>query len=177
METTVIDFYGGPGCGKSVMAAEVYAELSKRGCHVELVREYVKTWAWNGTKIKKWDELYIFAKQLKAESDLYGKVTYLITDRPLGMSCVYANLYGSAEAGFRMRDFVNLIMVEQRHDGITHTPIIVSRCHPYEQEGRFETAEQAIAVDMQCFSYLYQTRESEFVCNTVQQVMKRIGEW
>jgi adenylylsulfate kinase-like enzyme len=37
MKTVAINFYGGPGSGKSTMAAAVFAELKSRNVEVELV--------------------------------------------------------------------------------------------------------------------------------------------
>ena len=44
-----VNFYGGPGVGKSTLAARVYAELNSAGAvSTELVREFIKTWAYEG---------------------------------------------------------------------------------------------------------------------------------
>lgn len=48
IKTRVITLWGGPGSGKSTMAAEIYARLKRQLCNVEMVREYVKGWAWEG---------------------------------------------------------------------------------------------------------------------------------
>lgn len=171
METTVIDIYGGPGIGKSVLAAQVYTELSRQGESVELVREYVKPWAWNGIAVKKWDELYIFAKQLKAEADMYGKVKYLVTDRPLGLSIAYSKLYGSGPSQIRMRELVYSVLDEHKEDGISHLPVLMQRRHPYSNEGRFETSNQARLIDMHCQQMFPQAR----TVSNVDEVLNELG--
>jgi len=160
--TCVIEFWGGPGCGKSTLAAGLYAEMKARGKSVELVREYVKPWAWRGHAIKRWDEVYIFAKQLRAEADLYGKVDYLITDRPLGLSAVYERMY--RPESIIMRNLVRAVELEQcgaaasgAPRAVGHVALLVERderAHPYATDGRFETAAMAHDVDAHCKIWL-----------------------
>ena len=54
--TQIISLHSGPGTGKSTSAAQLFAELKQRHCSVELVREYVKKWAWEGRKISGFDD-------------------------------------------------------------------------------------------------------------------------
>ena len=59
-----ICIYGGPGSGKSTLAAEMYSLLKKKKRSVELVREWVKNWAYQNKNIKSFDQVLIFANQL-----------------------------------------------------------------------------------------------------------------
>jgi len=52
--TRVINLLGGPGVGKSTAAAKLFAKYKDEGKSVELVREYVKDWAWEGRKNTAW---------------------------------------------------------------------------------------------------------------------------
>lgn len=38
----VINFFGGPGCGKSTMASRLFSELKSKGVKCEYVTEYAK---------------------------------------------------------------------------------------------------------------------------------------
>ncbi len=86
-----INFYGGPGVGKSALAAKVYAELSRAGVVlVELVREFVKPWAYEGRKLDRFDQVYTFAQQLWAEHRLFkAGIQVVVTDSPPLLQCVY----------------------------------------------------------------------------------------
>ena len=42
----VVNLFAGPGRGKSVMSAEVFALLKKRGINCELIQEYAKSRVW-----------------------------------------------------------------------------------------------------------------------------------
>ena len=92
-KTTIINLYGGPGTGKSTSAAYFYYLLKAQGKNVELVREYVKDWAWEGRKISTYDQIYFLGKQVRRESMLYGKVDWIVTDSPIMMNlyciCVF----------------------------------------------------------------------------------------
>jgi hypothetical protein len=122
----------------------VFAYLKKQYTPVELVREYIKAWAWRGEKVGRWDQPYIFAKQLRAESTLYGRVDVIITDSPLGLSAVYEKVYGS---GTMILDLWNEMLRQQALEGITHIPLQVTRIKQYVSEGRYETEVQARGVD------------------------------
>jgi nicotinamide riboside kinase len=40
--TIIVNLYGGPGCGKSTMAAEIFTQLKKQNIETELVSEFAK---------------------------------------------------------------------------------------------------------------------------------------
>jgi len=142
--TLIVGLYGGPGCGKSTLAAGVYHELKQLNKNVELVREYVKAWAYRGDKINKYDELYIFAKQLREESNVYGKVDVIVTDRPLFMSSVYDKFYGGSGLLCATAQRVREIQILE---GLKHLDLFVKRNKPYQNVGRFENEIQANEID------------------------------
>lgn len=147
--TTLINLYGGPGCGKSTLAADVYAALKKGGASVELVREYVKDWAWRGTAVGRWDQPYLIAKQLRAESALYGKVEFIITDSPILLATVFEARY--QPNSYIGRELAWQIRTEQEASGTIHNvDLIVRREHPFEQSGRFEDEAASREIDAAC---------------------------
>src|SRR4051812_46140966 len=106
--TKVINLFGGSGLGKSTTAAGLFYEMKLRGIHCELIREYVKQWAWDGTKIGPMDQVYIFGKQAEAESRIYGKVDIAVTDSPLLLSPIYEQFYsGETVVGSAAMAFLN----------------------------------------------------------------------
>lgn len=87
----IINFYGGPGCGKSTIAAKVYAELKAKQYRIELAQESIKYWAYQGRKCKSYDQVLIFAQQLHSiDFLLQHGVEYVVTDSPMFLQCAYS---------------------------------------------------------------------------------------
>jgi hypothetical protein len=143
---------GGSGLGKSTTAAGLYHRMKSDGFNVELVREYVKAWAWSGTKIGQYDQIYIFGKQSRSEYMLYGKVDYIITDSPIILSPVYEKFYNNGES---MIEVAALKFLEKaENNGIQHVNFLLERKKKFNPEGRYETEEQAIEVDKRVSIFL-----------------------
>lgn len=89
--TKIINIFGGPGIGKSTVAAGLFHLMKTRQIDVELVTEYAKDLVWEGREafLREPDQLYIFAQQYRRISRLIGKVEYAITDSPIFLSIVY----------------------------------------------------------------------------------------
>lgn len=150
----IINLFGGPGTGKSTLAAMVFAELKKRNQSVELVREYVKEWAWEGRNFGKYDQFYFLGKQVKKESMVYGKVDYIVTDSPLMIAGFYAKL-------FNKLDFVNnaalAFMKSAQEDGHEYLNFYLPRVVKYDASGRFQDEDAAKATDDALLGYLVAT--------------------
>ena len=147
VKTLAVNFWGGPGAGKSTLAAGTFAELKCRGYNCELVFEYIKTWAWESRVPSKYDELYIFGQQVRRESLLYGKVRVLLTDRPLAMSGFYAQHLGQPELARAMKAAADAHYNLMRGDGHRTMDIIVSRTGDYNPAGRYQDAAEARTLD------------------------------
>lgn len=89
MQTTVINFVGGPGAGKSTTAAGLFYALKKNRVSCEFVGEYAKDVTWEGNHALLENQLHIFAEQYRRQERLIGKVRYVVTDSSLLLSCVY----------------------------------------------------------------------------------------
>lgn len=147
MKTTIINVYGGPGAGKSTSAAYLYYLLKVAGENVELVREYVKDWAWEGRKFGAYDEIYFLGKQVRHESMLFGKVDYIVTDAPVYMTAYYASIYCSPTLAKGVMSEAQAFYQQVVEDGHQHLHIMLNRIRPYVQEGRYQNESQAHAVD------------------------------
>lgn len=147
MQTTIINLYGGPGAGKSTAAAYLYYLLKCQGESVELVREYVKNWAWDNRAFNVYDELYFLGKQVRHESMLFGKVNYIVTDAPVLMTAYYASIYCSAGFAQGVEQAALAFYKQAKDDGHNHVHVYLNRNLPYKAEGRYQTEDQAIQVD------------------------------
>jgi hypothetical protein len=157
MNTTVINLLGVPNSGKSTIAAGVYYELKRKGVSCELVREFVKAWAWQGRKPQDGDQVYIFGKQANAEMSLYGKVRYIVTDSPLYLSGFYESVYGTSTA-VRQSLVHHLQWLTQRR-GVRFENFLLTPNYnaAYESAGRFESAAEIDALNKRLKDFLKQS--------------------
>lgn len=129
-----ICFYGGPGVGKSVLAARVYAELSRAGViSVELVREFCKQFAYEGKKLDEYDQVFTFASQLWAEHRLFkAGIEVIVTDSPVLLQCVYTAILDEDIAA-HISDVA--LRYEQKYQALN---FLVQRSVPYRRVGRYQ---------------------------------------
>ncbi len=144
MKTHVINFFAGPGTGKSTLAAAVFADMKNKGISVELVREYVKNWAWKNRKPEANDQLYLLGKQTQAESILYGQVKYIVTDSPFLLAPIYEQHYFNR---LSTKDAALWFLAYAERDGVVFHNFYLRRFKPLKQAGRFESEEMAHSLD------------------------------
>ena len=88
--TLVVNLIGGPGVGKSTTMAALFSKLKQNDVDCEQVTEFAKELVWEARNETFKDELYIFAKQAHRLFRINGKVDIVVTDRPLILTCYYA---------------------------------------------------------------------------------------
>lgn len=84
-----VNFFSGPGAGKSTLAAYVFAKLKMMGVNCELVTEFAKDKVWEKNNEALSNQIYIFAKQYYRITRCAEKVDVVITDSPLFLSPFY----------------------------------------------------------------------------------------
>lgn len=135
-------YLGGPGVGKSTAAADTYARMKRAGLSVELAREFVKDMAYDGIRPEGFDQLWVFASQVRIEERLLQHVDYVVTDCPPVLCAAYAahhNTPGHAEMLRLAQEF------EDRYPAINM--IIPRENHEYDRSGRLHTLYQALKFD------------------------------
>lgn len=145
--TLVVELYAGPSVGKSTVAAHIYAALKSRRVDVELTREYVKAWVRQGREVSALDEYYILGKQTHDESHLLGQVDVVVSDRPVLLSAVYAELYSPRTVRHGVVAAVRSYYEHTAALGHRRVAIMLPRRHEYVAVGRYEDDEQAQLVD------------------------------
>ena len=97
--TLIVNLYGGPGTGKSSGAAYIFSKLKMAGIDAEYVTEFAKDKVWeNNTEAFKC-QFYISGKQAFRISRCFGKVDVIITDSPIVLGKIYADLIGRPKLG------------------------------------------------------------------------------
>jgi hypothetical protein len=156
--TIFANLHAGPGVGKSTVAAKTFALMKEQGLHVELVTEYVKTYAWEKRIPVTTDQFLFFGKQTKRETLVAGQVDFLITDAPSILTAYYTQVFGepSTAAIFRSMALEYRRMMET--SGHRFVDIWLRRTKQYDPRGRFQTKERALEIDEELLSFLKSMR-------------------
>jgi thymidylate kinase len=152
-----INFFGGPGSGKSTTAAWLFSELKREHYSVELVMEYVKSWATMNRPVNKFDQVYLFGKQCQYEYRwLSHGVKNIVTDSPTFLSSVYARKYMSKEMAHHLSELNKLYDEEFPCVNI----FLKRNDKPYQTEGRYQNREEAEEMDALIYEELM-TQETD----------------
>jgi adenylate kinase family enzyme len=145
----IINFFGGPGIGKSTQSAGLFTEMKKQHIDVELTYEFPKIVAWeeNFSAIK--DQFYITANQHRNISRLYGKVKYIIVDSPIILGLIYKDRYNEEPeypATFYGDTYDTFILdLFKRYNSFN---IFLNRNdETYDQNGRFQNLDESKQID------------------------------
>jgi hypothetical protein len=147
--SVIINFFGGPGIGKSTQSAELFTLMKKNHMDVELTYEYPKIVAWeeNYSTIK--DQFFVTANQHRNISRLYGKVKYIIVDSPIILGTVYKDLYNEKPeypASFYDNSFDFFVL--QLFRKYNNFNILLKRNDStYDENGRFQNLEESKEID------------------------------
>lgn len=140
-----INLYAGPGAGKSTTAAWLFAELKKAGYNIELVSEYVKSWAISKRDVIGFDQVYLMGKQLNYEYRFLAHgVDHVITDSPVLLSACYTRSYFD---DLNIANHMEAIIseYEARHPSLN---IFIRRDgKEYRSEGRYQSFDEAKRMD------------------------------
>lgn len=133
----VINMFGGPGAGKSTMAAHLFAELKWSGVNCELSTEFAKDKVWEESFKVLDSQIYIFGKQFHKLKRLEDKVEVIITDAPLLLSTIYNRENGES---------FNQVVVET-FNSFNNINYFINRKKGYNPKGRMQTEDQSKEID------------------------------
>ena len=139
--TKVINLFGGPCSGKSTTAAGLFYQLKKKHIKCELVREYIKDWAWDGRVPSQFDQPYIAGKQMKYESSKYGKVDYIVTDSPFMLADFYEMTYNETRMSLPT---IREMIAYAQGKGVEYVNFFLPTVDTIDEEGRYEDRELII---------------------------------
>lgn len=148
--TKVINFFGGPGSGKSTSAAGLFSILKSKKVNVELVQEFAKEAAWDESFLLLENQIHVFGEQFRRQFRLIDKVDYIITDSPLLLSSVYFEKYFdkskqklfSTEFKKTTIDYFDLVSKE-----FNNINFFIRRNKEFSSYGRVEKEDEAKELD------------------------------
>lgn len=158
-----VNLYAGPGAGKTTTARGLAYFLGRNGHNVELVREYIKDWAYLKRVPLSFEQEFLFSNQLHLEDFLLNRgVGVVISDSPIPMNIAYSKRY----------DFEGwsdlLALADKFERRFPSLNIFLSRAGiEYKQNGRYETPEQAMWMDNFILNFLEQTKTKYVVMPSV----------
>jgi deoxyadenosine/deoxycytidine kinase len=122
--TKIINLFGGPGIGKSSIAAGLTYKLKKRHITCDNPYEFPKLLAWDENHSAIKDQLFVLANQHRGIVKSYGKVDFIILDSPILLSLTYKKYYnenGGDEypASLYNETFDNMLMeIHKKYENI-----------------------------------------------------------
>ena len=142
-KTLVINFFGGPGTGKSTAATWLFAQLKMLGVDCEYVSEFAKDKVWEGNKTVFNCQMYLSGKQAFKIARCIGKVDVLITDSPIlvGVQYNHDNPLLNNALLYEFNKYNNL-------------NFFIKRNNSYNANGRNETESEAKVIDETMKSFL-----------------------
>ena len=146
MTLTVIEFWGSPGSGKSVFAAECFAEAAKRGLNCHLITEFIKPQAIRGIPIKELDQPWIAGEQTHMEEGCYGKFDIVFTDSPVLLPAFFGHHYDEDDMGLASLVCRWENRAKAKHD-INRVRVFLPLVEAwFKQTGRYESYEESKAM-------------------------------
>jgi len=160
---SVINLFGGPGIGKSTMAADLFVNMKKQGLNVELITEYAKDLTWEKRKsILVGDQIYIFAKQHRRLLRIIDQVDIAICESPLLLPLMYFN---SEEDMCDENVFNNIVVhIFKKYPNINYF-IERDKEDAYQTIGRNQSEVEALEVDKSIIQCLETHNVSYFPIN------------
>lgn len=166
-KSRVINLHGGPGVGKSTIAAGVFSKLKSKGISCELVVEFPKEITWEETQKLLENQIYIFSEQFRRQWRLLDKVDFVITDSPLLLYSIYFDYYLEKMKTIRNNDYDNVCrnFFDQTYLQFNNKDYFIVRrfeeidgkiIYPdYETSGRNQNIQEAVILDKKIQDKLY----------------------
>jgi len=146
-----INYYGGPGSGKSTTAALTFANLRLCQYETDWVQEPIKHWTYIDRAPTGYDQNTIFSKQVELEDICLrnNKLDFVVNDAPLLMHCYYGYKY--KRPGWQ----ANLELARVFESDYPSINIFLNRGDiKYSEVGRYQNESEAKAMDADILSFV-----------------------
>lgn len=147
--TKIINLFGGPGVGKSSIAAGLVYELKKKHISCDAPYEFPKVLAWDDNQSAIKDQLYVLANQHRGIVQSFGKVDYIIMDSPIILSLIYKNYYNGLEYPSLLYTELFDEMVLGIHNKYENLNIVLKRGEGvHNEKERYQDLEKSKELDL-----------------------------
>lgn len=174
-KTISVNFFAGPGTGKSTIAAAVFAALKSDDVNVELVTEYAKRKVWEEAYKVFECQMYVCAKQIYSMFVVGKHVDVIVTDSPLVLSVAYND---------DVDGLLDQILLKE-HEKYHNINIFLNRTKKYNPKGRMQTEAEARGIDEEVkqilkekeLDYVEFVSSKENIENIVTYIKQKISEY
>lgn len=176
--STIINLFGGPGVGKSSIAAGLTYQLKKNHITCDNPYEFPKLLAWDENYSAISDQLYVVANQHRGIVKSYGKVDYIILDSPILLSLIYKDYYNEKRgcdypSRLYMESFDNMIL--DMHKGYDTINILLKRVGGlHNEKERYHSLEESIEIDNMIQEQLEFHNIEHFIIEVGENVLSEI---
>ena len=174
--TIVINIAGGPGTGKTTVAAELFSKLKEKGFEVENVSEFAKELVWEGRSEAFDDRLYMHGEQNHRLMQMNGKLDFIITDSPLFLTSVYNAYYLKDKFPASYNKMIDTVTSET-FKLYNNKVYLLQRNTSYKIVGRRENQKSALDIDKALVEYLKKNKikyKTLSLDNAVDEIVKDI---
>lgn len=133
----VINFFGGPGAGKSSMGLGVTSKCKWRGVEAEYVPEVPKDYVYEENWSVLENQIKLLGEQWQRVFRLVKHRKIIITDSPIILQTLYNKRYQTEFDA----------MVKVLHNTYPTMNYLLRRCKKYDPQGRYQTEEEAKGLD------------------------------
>ena len=165
----IINIFGGPGIGKSSIAAGITYKLKKNHISCDQPYEFPKLLAWDDNHSAIQDQLYVLANQHRGIVKSYGKVDYIVLDSPILLSLTYRSYYKNNDypASLYGESFDKMLLdVFNKYDNIN---IVLKRTDGvHNNDERYQNLEESIDLD--------KSIENSLIKNNIPYHLVKVGE-
>ncbi len=145
-DAIVVNLIGGPGCGKSILSADLFAFLKRNYTSCDISWEYIKKKLREKALKVIQSQIYIFGKQQFQLFTMRDEVEVIVTDSPIILSAIYDKTECPHLKALILKEFStykNLVYFIERDENVE-----------YEQEGRYQDLNGAKEVDAKVKKFL-----------------------
>lgn len=142
--TLVVNFFAGPGTGKSTTTALTFGKLKMAGRNVEIAHEFAKDLTWEGRSKALSFQPYIIGKQMYKVVRLFGEVEAILTDSPI----LFGEIYARESGDYAYDPFCEFIW--ETFLAWNTLNIFIERdtdLKPYNPRGRNQSEDEALELD------------------------------
>lgn len=161
MKTFIVNFFAGPGAGKSTMAAGLFNKMKEYNWNVEYVQEFAKQLTWEKNFAALHHQPYVTGTQMYLQNMLLGQVDAVITDSPIIIGLMYLNNAGFSGGIKSAKPFYDFVVASFKHQN--NINFFIERSKIYNPVGRSQSEDEAKVIDDRLKKFL-KLNDIPFTC-------------